>query len=127
MKHYEKPIIISDKNKKIIFNKPSSPKEALIIFLEKKFILNENNNGADDDIIFNEFQIAIEEFKKEKDIYENLEIEGLKSYNKKLDSWEENGYYIEKINNKYFKLYLIYFNVILLLFIYYSTKKSTIK
>ena len=34
LKHYEKPIIISDKNKKIIFNKPSSPKEALIIFLE---------------------------------------------------------------------------------------------
>jgi len=28
--------------------------------------LNENNDGADDDIIFNEFQIAIEEFKKEK-------------------------------------------------------------
>ena len=100
MKHYEKPIIISDKNKKIIFNKPSSPKEALIIFLEKKFILNENNNGADDDIIFNEFQIAIEEFKKEKDIYENLEIEELKSYNKKLDSWEENGYYIEEINSQ---------------------------
>ena len=99
MKHYEKPIIISDKNKKIIFNKPSSPKEALIIFLEKKFILNENNDVADDDIIFNEFQIVIEEFKKEIDIYENLEIEGLKLHNKKLDSWEENGYYIEEINS----------------------------
>ena len=45
--------------------------------------MKKNNDGADDDIIFNEFQIAIEEFKKEKDIYENLEIEGLKSYNKK--------------------------------------------
>jgi len=44
------------------------------------------------------FRLQQKNSKNEKDTHENLATEGLKSYNKKLDSWEENGYYIEEIN-----------------------------
>ena len=45
------------------------------------------------------FRLQQKNSKNEKDTHENLATEGLKSYNKKLDSWEENGYYIEEINS----------------------------
>ena len=48
--------------------------------------------------MFKELENAIKNFTKEKETYEELEKEEVLLYNKRLNNWEDYGYYEEEIN-----------------------------
>lgn len=95
----EKPLIIKDKNKKIIFNKPPPIKKALVIYLEDKFKDVENINELNDKQKLQLFEKLLYNFNKEKNKYVNLETKEMLQYNTNLGNWEKYGFYSENIGD----------------------------
>ena len=90
----DKPLILFNNDKQIIFNKPNKPKSDFFFYLQDKFNYNKSYNN--DLMIFAQFEKLIKEFISNDNIkkeYKEKEEKEFNDFRTRLLYWETNGFY----------------------------------
>ena len=90
----DKPLILFNNDKQIVFNKPNKPKSDFVFYLEDKFNYNKSYNN--DLMIFAQFEKLIKEFISNDNIkkeYKEKEEKEFIEFRTRLLYWETNGFY----------------------------------